>query len=305
MKRLSLAVILIAGSASSQVPMQMPMPMIADWSYAGTVSQQIFTNSLSEIMLKQTLERSTTDDQADGSPTSNSLVEAKSARPVQLGFSPSLKRRQANYASFVERSRKIDPAGAGQLAETLKMDPVAMMKPELAKVGLSVDDVADAYTVYWVEAWQAVHGISGASSRATAQAVRRQAADAIAATPEFATATPAQKQEFAEAMLVQALLIGAAKEQAGGDRAKLRQVSAAVEKGARASGFDLRAVTLSEEGFGPARKTGAADPAPGAEPQALAATEDASSRPSYGFLAAAGGAGLGAAFLMGKAMGRR
>ena len=216
-----------------------------------------------------------------------------------------MQRRQANYAGFVERSRRVDPAGADGLAETLRNDPVAMMKPELAKFGLRTDNVADAYAVYWVEAWQAVHGASGASSRATAQAVREQAARAISATPEFASATAAQKQEFAESYLVQALLVGAAKEQAGGDRAKLRQVSAAVEKGARAAGFDLRAVTLTEDGFAPAKRTGAADPAPGAEPQALAATGDAGSRPGYGFLAAAGGAGLGAAFLVGKAMGRK
>ena len=147
---------------------------------------------------------------------------------------------------------------------------------------------------------------TGASSRQTATAVSRQAANAIGATSEFARATSAQKQEFAEALLVQALLIGAAKDQAGGDRAKLRQVSAAVEKGARATGLDLRAMTLTEEGFGPARKTGAADPAPGVKPKALAATEDAGSRPGYSFLAAAaGGAGLGAAFLIGKAMGRK
>ena len=49
----------------------------------------------------------------------------------------------------------------------------------------------------------------------------------------------------------------------------------------------------------------AADPAPGAEPGPLAATSEADSPPSYGFLAAAGGAGLGAAFLIGKAMGRK
>lgn len=245
-------------------------------------------------------------------PSNIRSLSAQQAAPLpiagetsQLGFTVSPRQRQANYASFLARSRRADPAGAAGLAETLRSDPIARMEPELAKVGLRVDNVADAYSVYWVEAWQAVHGTSGASSRATAQAVRQQAASAILATPEFVNATPAQKQEFAEALLIQALLVGAAKEQAGGDPAQLAKVSAAVEQGARATGLDLRAMTLTEEGFGPARKTGAAGPAPGAEPQAFAATGDAGSHPSYGFLAAASGAGLGAVFLMGKVLGRK
>jgi hypothetical protein len=177
---------------------------------------------------------------------------ATATQSAQLDFTPSMQRRQANYASFVERSRKVDPAGAAGLATNLKLDPIAMAEPELAKVGLRVDNVADAYAVYWVEAWQAVHGVSGASSRPTAQAVRDQAARAIGATPAFASATAAQKQEFAESYLVQAVLVGAAKEQAGDDPAKLAQVSAAVEEGARAAGLDLRAMTLTDEGFRPA-----------------------------------------------------
>jgi hypothetical protein len=174
------------------------------------------------------------------------------ADAATLSFQPSLNARRNNYARFVAKTRAVDPAGADGLAANLKLDPITLMKSQLARVGLRVDNVADAYTVYWVEAWQAVHGVSGDTSRATAQAVRAQAARAISATPAFANATAAQKQEFAESYLVQAVLVGAAKEQAGGDPAKLAQVSAAVEKGARAAGLDLRAMTLTDEGFRPA-----------------------------------------------------
>ena len=257
---------------------------------------------MNDRLLNQRLTRSI---QSQSKDSADGVEYDKPATATSLTYAPSASRRRANYASFVERSRRADPAGAAGLAETLSSDPIAMMEPELAKVGLRTNNVADAYAVYWVESWQAVHGVTGASSRATAQAVRRQAAEALLATPEFANATPAQKQEFSEALLVQALLVGAAKEQAQGDRDKLAQISAAVEKGARASGFDLRAMTLTEDGFVPAKRTGAVDSAPGAKPRALAVTWEAGSRPGYGFLAAVGGAGVGAAFLMGKAMGRK
>lgn len=298
MKRLKIALALSLGLSVS--------PAAAQY-YDGTfwIGQTGAMNNIIGLhTLGQHIQRVSGEDEQTASTAVDSLV-AKQASSVSLAYTPSMQRRRANYAGFVERSRRVDPAGADGLAETLSSDPIAMMKPELAKVGLNTENVADAYAVYWVEAWQAVHGVTGASSRSTAQAVRAQAAKAISAIPEFERATPAQKQEFAEAHLVQALLVGAAKEQAQGDRAKLSQLSAAVEKGARASGLDLRAMTLTEEGFGPVRKTGAVELKSGAESQVLAATGDAGSRPSYGFLAAAGGAGLGAALLIGKAMGRK
>ena len=297
MKKLILVIALAASSTSAQTLM---MPPFNGAALGTQMTMSRLNNNLMDNLRKKGSSQAREARSSPDAPPTLGMTQS-----AQLEFTPSMQRRRTNYAGFVERSRSVDPAGADGLVETLSNDPIAMMEPELAKVGLRVDNVADAYTVYWVEAWQAVHGVTGASTRATAQAVREQAAGAIMATPAFASATAAQKQEFAESYLVQALLVGAAKEQAGGDRAKLRQVAAAVEKGARAAGFDLRAMTLTEEGFVPAKRTGAADPAPGAEPWALAATEDAGSRPGYGFLAAAGGAGLGAAFLIGKAMGRK
>lgn len=249
MRKLAFTLMLIAGSSSAQY--SPPIPLI-DPAWQATLGAEIFTTQMNEMMLEQNLKAATAnDDDADArSLDVSSLSSAKSS--VQLDFTPSMQRRRANYASFVERTRRVDPAGAAGLEANLKRDPIALAEPELAKVGLRVDNVADAYAVYWVEAWQAVHGVNGASSRATAQAVRAQAARAISATPEFASATAAQKQEFAESYLVQAVMVGAAKEQAAGDPAKLAQVSAAVEKGARAAGLDLRAMTLTEEGFRPA-----------------------------------------------------
>lgn len=171
------------------------------------------------------------------------------ASAAASSFRASLERRRVNYSSFLAKSRAVDPQGASSLEATLAMDPIAMMEPELAKVGLRTNDVADAYAVYWVEAWEAAHGKSGHDSREMAQAVRRQAADAVLAVPGFAAVSDVQKQEFADALLVQALLISAAHDQARGDEGKLRQVAAAVRQGARAAGLELDGITLTENGF--------------------------------------------------------
>ena len=245
MKELVFMIALAAGPASAQTLM---MP---SWDGAA-LGNQMYQSRINDMVMENLRKGGAPKEREVQSSSDTSSSSATATQSAQLDFTPSMQRRQANYANFVERSRRIDPAGAAGLRANLKLDPIAMVEPELAKVGLRVDNVADAYAVYWVEAWQAVHGVSGASSRATAQAVRDQAARAIGTTPEFASATAAQKQEFAESYLVQAMMVGAAKEQAAGDPAKLAQVSAAVEKGARAAGLDLRAMTLTEKGFRPA-----------------------------------------------------
>lgn len=216
-------------------------------------------------------------------------------------FNPSASRRSANLARFVQQSRKVDPQRAAAMERLFRgTDVIAAMGQALAPVGLRTDDVADAYAVWWMSAWQLAHGDASAPDRATAQAVRAQAADALAVTPEFVSADDAAKQELAEAMLVQAALIDGMMEEYGRDPAMDSKVASSVRQGAKAFGLDLDATMLTKAGFVPAKKTGAANPAPGAAREALAASGDR--KPGYGLLAVAGGAGLGAAFLIGKAM---
>lgn len=181
----------------------------------------------------------------------SSADRARSNGPAaaRLTYSPSQERRLANYRRFIERSREADPSGAGGLEQLLRNDPVSQMDGELKKYGLRTTDVADAYAVYWTEAWLAAQGRSEEGTRARAQAVRAQAASALLATPEFAQASDAQKQEFAEALLVQALLISVAKHQSQGNPDQLRAIGTAVRNGALATGIDLDSMILTEAGF--------------------------------------------------------
>ena len=82
----------------------------------------------------------------------------------------------------------------------------------------------------------------------------------------------------------------------------LRKIAAAVRQGAQASGLDLDAMTLTADGFVPNDRTGANDTNPTAKPTRQA---DAKGAPPYALMAAAGGAGLGAVYLLGKAAGRK
>ncbi len=205
-------------------------------------------------------------DEEDGPPPAvrlnqgvhNALTADVPARPhasaVELTYKSLTERRRANLAQFVDKTRARDPEGAAQLEQLFNSsDIIETIGQGIAPYGLSANNLADAYTVYWMNAWQAANGDPSASfTRAQAQAVKAQAADALLATPEMAQASDAQKQEMAEAMLIQAAMINAATDQAAGNAAQLEQIGAAVRQGAKASGLDLDAMRLTEEGFVPA-----------------------------------------------------
>lgn len=197
-------------------------------------------------------------------------LDVSTSKPRQidssvLSFKMSGARRRANYAAFVEKTRATDPAGAAQLAADLRKDPLRQIAPQLASLGLNINNVADAYASYWAEAWEAAHRRPvTTSSPQQIEAVKQQAAEAILATPEMTQASDADKQQFAEALWLQTLGLSAAREQAQGNPQQLQAIAGAVRKGARSMGLDLDAMTLTEQGFVPAgKKVGAQDDAPG------------------------------------------
>lgn len=171
---------------------------------------------------------------------------------ASLRYVPSSERRTVNLRNFVERSRRVDPAGAQQLQGLFAAgDIIDKMAAVMAQHGFRADDLGDVYALWWITAWQASRGHNDDQSPALYAAVRGQARRALADTPALAGAGDAAKQEFAESLMLQSLLIDAAVEQAKGDPARLGAVGAAAAQGARGMGLDLSAMTLTENGFVP------------------------------------------------------
>ena len=245
-------------------------------------------------------------DRNDGQRATTSVAN----RPFNGSFSSSKARTRSNLAKFVEKARATDPTGAAKM-QTLfaSTDIIGLIDQKMQSTyGMRANNVADAYAVWWVSAWMGAKGRSDDATPGQMAMVKRRVANVLSTTPEFASATDAGKQELAEALLVQAALIGDTIDTYKSDPAMLAMAKAAIAKGAKGMGLDLSTMTLTDEGFVPARKTGAADPAPGTPEKALAANENtapAVHSPPYLLMAAAGGAGIGGVFLLGKAMGRR
>lgn len=187
---------------------------------------------------------------ASGSANSDRTKPKPSALPVSLNYSSAPSRTRANIAMFAAKSRKVDPKGAAAMEQLFaKQDVMAIVDAEMRKVGLSKNNVADAYTAWWTNAWLATQGRNDDLPPSQLQAVKHQAELALLATMAVAMFNDAQKRELAEALLVQAMLISAAVDMAKNQPALMPQLKAAVAKGAKATGVDLAAMTLTAEGF--------------------------------------------------------
>ncbi|WP_206364426.1 DUF6683 family protein [Sphingomonas pokkalii] len=266
--------------------------IVDGWSWSVLVPSIGKTDQLGML-----LEDRKRQDQARGGPMTRRAPDLAATRAAPLPdmsvlhYTPSRTRRSANLAAFVQKTRAVDPQGAADMQKVFaEGDFIERIGALVRPLGLRIDNVADAYTCWWINAWQAAHGQYDETKPALAATVRAQAARAIGATPEIARASEAQKQEFAEALWVQAALIEVAVEQAKGNPARLREIGDAVRKGARHMGLNLDAIELTSRGFVPA-DVGRNDP-PAAVPGADKATP-------YGALAlAAGGVGVGGFLLL-------
>jgi len=174
------------------------------------------------------------------------------ADTAKLLYHPSQARRSANLAAFVEKTRARDPQGAADLQRVFaEGDFIERIRAMVAPHGLQIDDVADAYTLWWLTAWHAARGNNDTPPPDILAAVKAQAAHAVLATGEIVTASDAQKQELAEALWVQSALIDVAVEQTKQDPARLRQIGDSVRQGAKGMGLDLNAIDLTSQGFVP------------------------------------------------------
>lgn len=176
-----------------------------------------------------------------------------------LHYTPSLEVRKRDYAQFVEKTRASDPAGADQLQKLFaSQDVIDQIGKGVAAYDLHIDNLADAFTLYWVNAWSASRGRQDTGSKEQAAGVRRQAANAMLASSQLGTLNDAQKQEFAESLLIQGMMLDAAVNAAQSDPAKMAQVKAGARRGAKAIGLDLDLIELTPTGF---VRAGSAKPA--------------------------------------------
>jgi hypothetical protein len=220
-----------------------PSPMDLGWQH----SNQIGLMVQQQVLFNQQFPQ---EEKASPAPPAQKPKAAPAASAAALRYTPSLPQRRKNFAQFVAKSRTVDPAGAAQLEQLLaQQDVIAAMAPELAKYGLRVDNVADAYTAWWINAWLGWAGRTDDAPQNQITAVKAQVARVLSSTPLFVDATDAQKQEMSEALLIQGAMIGAAIEQLKTNPALKPHMRGAMAQAGKSMGLDFAAMALGDTGF--------------------------------------------------------
>jgi hypothetical protein len=217
----------------------------------------------------------------------------------------SSERTRANLRNFIARTP--GPAARVELQQMFASQPGFMeeIRASIAPFGLDSHNVADAFAMWWINAWQVANKQDETPDRGTVVMVKQQVYAAFAATPDFAKTTDAERQEFAESLLIQAAMLSSAFEQMKGDPKQLDQLAQAARKGAEASGIDLSKMTLTQNGFVPRKGANAGDAVGAGEDMVRNARSNGEAETSSLGLALAAGAGLGATLLGGFALMRR
>jgi hypothetical protein len=215
----------------------------------GVFDMGMLTNSLSQGALIQSEEARSGSQRALRSMTRAPRDAAVNRAAILYRSSTAV--RQRNMQQFVARLRRVDPSGAADLQRTLaRRDVVAEVGALMRPVGLDPNNVADAMAMYLVAAYYGVRG-SIDSKPSDYKAVSAQLARAVSSAPHFANASDALKQEIAESMIVQAVLVEQAVQAAQKQPSAMPAVKAAIAKGARgAFGFDVTRMRLGPDGLG-------------------------------------------------------
>lgn len=188
---------------------------------------------------------------APRSGASASASASPRAASVQTTYraSPAVTQRvKSQFAEFVGRN---GGDAAGLAAAMDREDFFARWGRHVASYGLRRGDVADAMTAYWMINWQIANDVTDVS-RGQVAAVKRQVLAGMSSDASFRGLNDAQKQEMAEALILNFIIQSVAYEdamRAGDTSMKGRLGDAAVTRFRNEMGLDLRRVRLTEAGF--------------------------------------------------------
>lgn len=148
-----------------------------------------------------------------------------------------------------------DKAASEELEATFaRHDLIAMADRALGALGLRSGNVIDAVTIYRLAMWGAAKGLTTPPPRATTVGARHQ----VASTFNLSGAgldTAERRQQFAETLLYQAILVDLASEDAQkrNDQVALTALRSAARKAMVDSGIEPDRTQLTAQGFVPVR----------------------------------------------------
>lgn len=236
-------------------------PVEAAVAQYGAFDMGALTNTLSQDHLTRSERaRSEKNATASGAPAlrqlSRSLARSLDNTPdvvaVSARYTPSEAVRKRLAEIMAEGAGRVGASEAREMRE-LVLSKQALREYERVAPGLGyrANDAVDALAFYLLAQWGVANDYRGDVSRAQAAAVRRQAANAYATVADRLS-SDSLRQEFAEMLAVQGVIMAGAHEAAvrNGDQAALDRYAALARKGGRMLfTIDPTRIRLTDAGF--------------------------------------------------------
>ena len=221
-----------------------PWDFNTPWIASESINQTILQN-----MLEDGVDQASNPDVADDNAPPQS-ASAPSAAP-NLGFRFSAERSERNLRAYLAGTH--DPAARDYLERLVAARPGLMddIGRSMRRFGFDPHNTADAYAAWLVSIWGISEKRNIEPDPATVEAVKRQVRGTFAAVPEFANTSDAERQEYAEALILKAALLGHFFELVKHDPDQLDQLAQVARQGAEDRGIDLSLMTLTINGFVP------------------------------------------------------
>jgi hypothetical protein len=176
------------------------------------------------------------------------------SNPAALIYTPNSARSTANKNNYLARVRRNSPATAAQIEQMFaQTNYLGAVHNKMRELGLNPNNLAHCYTIHWISVWQAANQDNSDPSPQTVQAVAKQAESTIAGVQSLATYTDAQKQEYSDFLLVQAMIVGGNSDYylSQGNRTEAANFVIQARQHAREAGLLIEGLTLTEKGFRP------------------------------------------------------
>jgi hypothetical protein len=161
-------------------------------------------------------------------PSAPQQASAPPPSPAALAamqYTPSLDLRKANIAKLVNALKQSNAeAGAAFEQVFTQNDVIPMIGQEIAKYNLKIDNIADAYTLYFLGSWMTVNGRSDDPTPAQVTGTRDLIVKKLAGVPDLVKMSDADKQGFAEGLLLQFFMNEAMSQAVASDPAATKKV---------------------------------------------------------------------------------
>jgi hypothetical protein len=188
--------------------------------------------------------------QAEAERAGNAVAAPSAAALNALKYEPSLPTRQDNIAKFITGLKELNPGVAGEFESVFaQVDIIEEIGKAVAPFGLKTDNMADAYTIYFMSAWMAANGRTDVNTPEQVAGVQQMAESALSSSPELLKLEDAKKQQFSEALLIQGFLFDAMLQATASDPVALAKVKADTRAGAKEMGIDVDLFELTPTGL--------------------------------------------------------